>query len=289
MRYLKLKLKAESIDMEGIQVDQALPIMMLKHIDPFILIHHWKEQLPGGQRQKDVGIGPHPHRGFSPVSVIFEGSIHHRDSLGNSEIIEAGGVQWINSGKGITHSERPSKELAAIGGEMEIIQFWVNIPALKKNNAASYQPIPENKLPKYIQDNGKVHIQLIAGTLFDERSPIVTESPLLILRLDINQAGQFEVPIPADFELLIYILSGEITLPDDNIVHNRELVWFHMSGERLEFKATQDTRAILLAGKAIDEPIFNYGPFVLNNENEIMPTIRDYKMGKMGILIEDFL
>jgi redox-sensitive bicupin YhaK (pirin superfamily) len=288
MRSLKLKVKAEKIDMDGVQVDQALPIMMLKHVDPFILIHHWKEVLPGQQRQKDVGVGPHPHRGFSPVTVIFEGGIHHRDSLGNSEVIEAGGVQWMNAGKGITHSERPSKTLAEKGGEMEIIQFWVNIPAVRKNDPASYQPLKKEHIPEIIQDGGKSRIQLIAGALFDRFSPIKTASPLLILRLDVKQGGEVEIPVSPDYELLIYVLSGEIELPDENKGHDKELLWFRNDGQRLVLKANKETRAIFLAGKAIKEPIFSHGPFVLNDENEVMPAIRDYQMGKMGILIEDF-
>lgn len=288
MRSLKLKAKAEKIDMDGVSVDQALPVMMLKHVDPFLLIHHLKETLPGNQRQKEVGVGPHPHRGFSPVSVIFEGDIHHRDSLGNSEIIEAGGVQWMNSGKGVTHSERPSKELAEKGGIMEIIQFWVNVPAARKKDPASYHPLPKHKIPEIIQHEGKSRIQLIAGTLFEKRSPILTASPLLILRLDIEENGLVDIPVSPDFQLLIYVLSGEIVLPDDNKGHDQELLWFRNDGQRLVLHAKKKTRAIFLAGEAIDEPIFNHGPFVLNDENEIMPAIRDYQMGKMGILIEDF-
>jgi len=288
MRTLKLKVKAEKVDMDGIQVDQALPIMMLKNVDPFILIHHWKEKLKGGQRQRETGVAPHPHRGFTPVTVVFEGEIHHRDSLGNSRIIGPGGVQWMNSGKGITHSERPSKNLAEGGGVIEIVQFWVNIPSDKKMEAASYQPLTAEQLPLILQDGGKAKIQLIAGKISDKRSPVICQSPLLIARIDIMAGSSVNIPIPEDFELLIYVLSGSLILPDKNTGEDKELLWFKNEGERLVLQAFKDTRAIILAGKPIGEPIFNYGPFVLNNENEIMLAIRDYQMGKMGILIEDF-
>ena len=132
MKVIKGIYSADKVDMGGILLDQPLPNGRLDSVDPFLLIHHWSDQLPGGQKQKDLGVGPHPHRGFSPVTLIFQGSLRHRDSFGNDEIVEAPGAQWMHSGKGIVHSERPSESLAEGGGPFEIIQFWVNSPAESK-------------------------------------------------------------------------------------------------------------------------------------------------------------
>ena len=127
-------IKTRKVDMGGIILDQPLPYPGVEQIDPFLLIHHFEDYLPGDQDQKDLGVGPHPHRGFSPVTFIFEGEVHHRDSRGNEGIVSKGGTQWMDSGMGIVHSERPSQEMAERGGSYEIIQFWVNSPSSAKGN-----------------------------------------------------------------------------------------------------------------------------------------------------------
>ena len=103
-----------------------------EQIDPFLLIHHWDKPIAKGYRQKDLGVGPHPHRGFSPVTFIFKGSVRHQDSIGNNVVVSAGGTQWMHAGKGIVHSERPGLELVENGGDQEFIQFWVNFQAHTK-------------------------------------------------------------------------------------------------------------------------------------------------------------
>jgi len=125
MRTVKNKSKADKVNMGGIVLDQALPYRGTDQIDPFLLIHHWTDELKGNQKQQNVGVGPHPHRGFSPVTFIFNGGVHHRDSKGHESVVLSGGTQWMNSGSGIIHSERPTKELAENGGKFEIIQFWI--------------------------------------------------------------------------------------------------------------------------------------------------------------------
>ena len=111
-RSIKKLLKAQKVNMGGVILDQALPLREVDQIDPILLIHHWKDDLKGGKHQSKVGVGPHPHRGFAPVTFIFQGAVHHRDSVGGNSIVMAGGTQWMDSGSGIVHSERPSVELA---------------------------------------------------------------------------------------------------------------------------------------------------------------------------------
>ena len=287
-RSIKLKVKAEKVDMGGHLLDQPLPINMLQQIDPFILIHHWKDVLPAGANERSSGVGPHPHRGFSPVTIIFEGGIHHRDSLGNSQAVYAGGTQWMNAGKGITHSERPPKEIAAKGGPNEFIQFWVNSPSDAKKKPAHYQALAAEDVITIDQDDGKSKIQLIAGSLDGKTSNIKTDSPLLILRMDHAKGGSCMIPLPENYNALIYILEGEIELADGTIGKGKDMMWLRNDGYSIQYKARSKTKAILLAGAPINEPLVTHGPFVLNSQDEIMEAMRDYKMGKMGILIEDF-
>ncbi|MDH3650578.1 MAG: pirin family protein [Saprospiraceae bacterium] len=274
--------------MGDIWLDQALPIDDIEQVDPFLLIHHWKTILPGGQKQQEVGVGPHPHRGFSPVTLIFEGGLHHRDSRGNDQVIYQGGTQWMHSGMGIIHSERPAKELAEQGGSFEIIQFWVNVPSSSKMSVPSYQPLTTDQTPKVMMDETGSTISIITGKFKEMEGPIQTESPLLILRLDLNKGIELDFEIPSDYQAMLYILSGSITSNDSESLRSKDLVIFGQDGQGLEISCAENTTAILLAGQPLHEPVSSYGPFVMNDQTDIMKAIKDYQIGKMGVLIEEF-
>ena len=151
-RSIKKIIPAQRVNMGGHLLDQPLPVQGVEMIDPFLLIHHWNEPLAKGGRQSELGVGPHPHRGFSPVTFIFKGSVRHQDSIGNTAVISSGGTQWMHAGNGIVHSERPGIELVKNGGEQEFIQFWVNTPAKYKMEAPTTCPllprIPQRSRPK---------------------------------------------------------------------------------------------------------------------------------------------
>lgn len=286
MRSIKKIINAPKVNMGGIILDQALPVGEIDQIDPFLLVHHWKQIHVGGKKQKDLGVGPHPHRGFSPVTFIFQGAVHHQDSRGNNSIIEAGGTQWMNSGMGIVHSERPTKEMAENGGEFELIQFWINAPAKHKMNLPSYQPLTKEETPIILSDG--INIAVVAGELNGIKGKINSYSPLLALRLDISKGGKMEIPIPENYNAFLYQLDGSLKINNENNTITKDLTWFHNDGKSIHIEGLAETRAILLAGEPIDEEINSYGPFVMNTQTEIMQAMRDYQMGKMGILIEEF-
>lgn len=273
--------------MGGILLDQPLPMHGVDQIDPFLLVHHWDDTLPGGQHERELGVGPHPHRGFSPVTMIFKGAVHHRDSLGTKSIIEAGGAQWMNSGKGIIHSERPPKHMAENGGDFEFIQFWANTPASRKMEPAKYQPLTAEKTPTFTSADGKVKAGIVAGKALGKEGPIELMTPMLVMRFDIQKGGKMEVDLPKNFNAFVYQLDGKLNF-DGTTTTKKDLTWFKNDGESIAFEGLEDTRAILLAGEPINEPLATYGPFVMNNQTQIMEALRDYQMGKMGVLIEEF-
>lgn len=278
---------AKKVNMGDIWLDQALPIDDIGQVDPFLLIHHWKTKLPGGQQQKEVGVGPHPHRGFSPVTFIFEGDLHHRDSRGNDQVIYKGGTQWMHSGMGIIHSERPSKELASNGGDFEIIQFWVNVPEKRKLVPPSYQPLSSQQTPNVpLGPNGSSAV-VVAGSFRDVQGPIKTESPLLILRFNLMATEQFNFAIPEDYNTLLYTLDGSIEVNEQESGPKSILI-FERGPGNINFNVIANTQAILLAGLPLGEPVSSYGPFVMNDQSGILNAMKDYQMGKMGVLIEDF-
>ncbi len=287
MRTIKRKFKAEKVNMGGIILDQALPLNGIDQIDPFLLIHHWKSTMKGNQKQQEVGVGPHPHRGFAPVTFIFEGSLQHRDSAGHNSIVHKGGTQWMNSGKGIIHSERPTKELAAQGGEFEIIQFWVNAPKARKLDEPNYQPLSYEEMPKFTSKDGKIVVGVVAGTVSETQGIIDTYSPLLALRLDIEKGGTINLPIPKNYNAFLYQLDGKTTVNGET-ASNKDLVWFNNDGDSVSIEGLETGKAIVLAGEPINEPLATYGPFVMNSESEIVAAIQDYQAGKMGVLREVF-
>lgn len=276
---------AQSVPLGPERVMQPLPNDQVDQIDPFLLIHHASFSVQKGAHPRNAGVGPHPHRGFSPVTFIFEGSIHHRDSLNNSKVVYEGGTQWMHAGRGITHSERPGKEMIENGGANEIIQFWVNTPSAHKMDAPFYQPISKEDTPVILKENAEIAV--VAGELDGVKGPAKALTPLTLLRINLKESASVELDIRADFNTLLYVLNGSMEINGSD-VRAKQLVWFHNDGERLEISASEDTRAILLSGAPIGEEVAKYGPFVMNTQTEIMEALRDSQMGKMGVLIEEF-
>jgi len=288
MRKVAQILPAQKINMGGILMDQPLPFKTVEQIDPFLLLHHWKDELPGGENQRNLGVGPHPHRGFSPVTFIFEGGVLHQDSRGNKGVISKGGTQWMNSGMGIVHSERPDATLAENGGTFEIIQFWVNTPAKYKMEIPSYQPLSAEETPVIKSDDGLVEISVVCGNVGNVSGKIKAHSDILALRLNIKEGGEINIPVPEHFNAFLYLLDGKLDVQKGITAIGKDLVWYKNEGAAITAMARADTRAILLAGAPIGEKVTQYGPFVMNDQTEIMQAMRDYQMGKMGMLIEEF-
>ena len=288
LRTIKKQIFAQRVNMGGIMLDQALPVRGIDMIDPFILIHHWNDDMKGGKKQNTVGVGPHPHRGFAPVTFLFEGGILHQDSIGNSSIVYSGGTQWMHSGKGIVHSERPTKELAENGGKFELIQFWVNYPSKLKMAEPSYQPVQNNETPKIYSKDKKVEIGLVAGNYKGKKGPIKEETDLLLLRLNFEENGEDIIQIPNHFNALLYVLNGSLEVNNSSKIEDKGMIWFNNDGDGIQLKATKNTRAIILSGAPLNEPVATYGPFVMNTNEELMKAVDDYNSGKMGKLIEKF-
>jgi redox-sensitive bicupin YhaK (pirin superfamily) len=287
-RSIQKKIKASRVNMGGLPVDQHLPYPGLDQVDPFLLIHHATARYLSGSHPRDVGVGPHPHRGFSPVTLVFQGEVHHRDSRGHSSIVQAGGVQWMNSGLGIVHSERPSKALAEQGGVMEIVQFWVNTPRKKKMAVPSYLPLQQNEIPVLDKSDDGLRVMTIAGTFEGVSGKVETYSPMLVLRIDMEAGAEKMFAVPEHFNMLVYTLRGEVKVNDTEAVYSKDMVVFNKDGEGFSLKAQQKTIALVLAGEPLNEKVVSHGPFVMNSDTEILQAMRDYQQGRMGVLIEEF-
>jgi len=276
---------SQKVNMGGIILDQPLPTQGVDQVDPFLLIHHWDDTMPGNQHQRDVGVGPHPHRGFSPVTFVFEGNVEHNDSLGNRATVHAGGTQWMHAGLGITHSERPSASMAQSGGNLEFIQFWVNSPAAHKMDPAYYLPLSDKDTPR-ITTKG-AHVAVVAGEYQGIKGPAPTLSPMTLLRGEIQSGSSLMLELPDTFNTLIYLLDGKGVV-NEREAKAKDLIHLSQDGNTVSLQALENTRFIVLSGEPIDEEVTSYGPFVMNTQTEIMEALRDAQSGKMGILIEEF-
>ncbi len=279
---------AEMVDMGGIPVRQPLPTQKIDMVDPFLLLHHHAGRVEAESRPQEVGVGPHPHRGFSPVTFIFKGDVHHRDSRGNSAVVKAGGVQWMDAGMGLLHSERPSKEFAEKGGDQEIVQLWVNTPHRFKMDQPNYQALQFEDIPQIQLENDKGIIQVVVGNYSGINGPAKTKSDLIFLRADLNPGAEHAITIPEQYNLLIYVLKGSLEIEQYATVPALNLVIFKNDGDTVSMKTDQHTTLLILAGLPLNEKVETYGPFVMSSQTEIMQAMRDYQMGKMGMLIEEF-
>lgn len=280
-------LYAHKVDMGGFPVRQPLPSQQVDQIDPFLLLHHADIKAPVHVDPDDAGVGPHPHRGFSPVTFIFKGGVHHRDSRGNDSTIYAGGAQWMNAGMGIIHSERPPHNIHELGGRQEIIQLWINTPAKNKMDQPVYVPLAAEAAPSFSNEDGTVKGKVFSGEVMGVKGPIPSHTVVNAATLELKKSGTISIPLPANHNALIYLLDGKLNVEGFGLVDGLHIAQFNNDGDGIAFEAKEDTRVLFLSGEPLNEKVVSHGPFVMNSQTQIMEAMRDYQMGKMGVLIEE--
>ncbi len=278
---------ASTFDMGGMPVRQAFPSSKMEAPDPFLLLHHANIKVPTHTQTRHAGVGPHPHRGFSPVTFIFKGGVHHRDSRGNNNVVYEGGTQWMNAGMGIIHSERPPHDIHEMGGRQEIIQLWVNSPAINKMDQPAYFPLTAEETPRIKTADGLVTINIQAGELNGVRGKIPTLSQVNTFTVDMKKGGSYPFLIPASHNVFVYLLDGRLQVEGDNELEKNFAAIFNNDGDGITVTALENTRFFVGTGEPLNEPVASHGPFVLNNQTQIMEAFRDYQLGKMGVLIEE--
>ncbi|PWU00048.1 MAG: nuclease PIN [Bacteroidetes bacterium] len=264
---------------------QPLPTHDLQQIDPFILLHHH-----GPHRfepyNKGLPFGPHPHRGFETVTLIFEGNVVHHDSQGFKSTIREGGVQWMTAARGIVHSEQLDKEMQEHGGPLEIIQLWINLPSKLKMSRPNYQGFQKESIPVKTLDNGNVAVNIISGIFGGSNGPVQSITGIQLSTISMKAGGQFETEVDPGRNILLYVMDGEVTVNGTKLT-SRTLAEFENDAAGIRIEAGKDSRIVFGNGEPYNEPIVTHGPFVMNTTTEIMQAMRDYQMGKMGILIEE--
>ena len=228
------------------------------------------------------GVGEHPHRGFETVTFAYQGEITHRDSAGGGGTIGQGDVQWMTAARGVVHEELHSKEFSGRGGEFEMVQLWVNLPKNKKMSTPRYQGVKDKDFPRFkLGENCEG--RLIAGEVENKNGPCLSHSPINVFDLTFNQDEDVELNLKEATNTVLFVLRGQVEL-ESKSYGAKNLFAFSREGEKIKIHAQADTKILVLNGEPIDEPIFAYGPFVMNTRQEIIEAINDYQSGKMGHL-----
>lgn len=273
------------VNMGPIRLRQPLPSEGIENLDPFLLLHHYGPYAIS-EFNNPFDLGPHPHRGFEPITLLFKGEQLHRDSLGNEMIVKAGGVQWTTAGRGIIHAEAPTKAFVKNGGDLEGIQLWLNLPAKDKMITPNYQHLEEEQIPKIFSKDKKVRLNVIAGHQQNEVGLIKTQTQVNVFTANTNENGEMKVEIPEKHQSLLYLLDGEIVVNNTEVLKKgkHQMVTFNQDGNTIKFKAKKESTVLILSGEPINEKVTQYGPYVMNTQTEILEAMRDYQQGKMGFL-----
>jgi quercetin 2,3-dioxygenase len=280
MRKIKKIHKAIYSPIDNLITFRAMPTGSINHIDPFLFLnHHGPQKYPAGN--DGLPFGPHPHRGFETLTIIYKGDIVHWDSGGSKSVINEGGIQWMTAGRGLIHSEISSDEFKQKGGTVEVIQIWLNLPARLKLIAPNYIGLQKDKIPVTFTDNGKVKINAISGRWNNIEGAVTPLTDIHISDIKIKAGGQFAINIESVRNILFYVVEGNLLVNNvSTTIH--DLVEFTNEGENILIEAKSDSVFILGYGQPFKEPIVAEGPFVMNNIAEIKQAYIDYSQGKMG-------
>lgn len=277
--------RSDFVNMGPIKLRQPIPTQEIDLVDPFVLLHHYGPYSIN-ELNNPFDLGPHPHRGFEPITFLVQGEQLHRDSLGNESVVKAGDVQWTTAGRGIVHAEGPTKEFVKRGGELEGIQLWLNLPAEKKMIPANYQHVRKEDFLVVSSEDKKVNLQIIAGDLKGTYGRIATQTSVNAFMIDVEIGGDYDLKVPRDHQSLLYLLDGNVQVNGtvDLEKNENQLIWFDQNGDGFSLNGKSKSKLLFLSGVPINEKIASYGPYVMNNQTEIMEAMRDYQSGKMGFL-----
>ena len=265
-------------DGAGVKLTRVLTQDLQQRLDPFLMLDAFGSDKPDDYI---AGFPDHPHRGFETVTYMIAGRMLHRDSAGHEGLLESGGVQWMTAGRGVIHSEIPQQT----DGVMEGFQLWLNLPGRDKMNAPWYRDFKAQELPRFVTPDG-VAVTVIAGHSHGVTGA-VTRDASAPLYLDIHLPGgaQFAQTLPAAHNAFVYVYRGEVRIGGQTVPLQRMALLANDAGaDGVVIEATADAQVLLIAGQPLNEPIAQYGPFVMNTQQEIHQAIRDFRDGTLGEL-----
>lgn len=271
---------------DGFRVHNFIPSgfrLDMERMDPFIMLdYNSKFKFAPSARPKGVGV--HPHRGFETVTIAYQGKVEHHDSSGGGGVISEGDVQWMTAASGVLHKEFHEKEWSKDGGDFQMVQLWVNLPAKDKMSKPKYQAIENASIAKVPLANNGGEIEVIAGEYKGVKGTATTFTPINMLNVKLNQGAKAEFEMPASYNTGLLVIEGSIMVNGTTIGPTNHFVLMANDGEQFTIEATEDAIVLVLGGEPINEPIAAHGPFVMNTREEIVQAFEDFNKGKFGFL-----
>lgn len=259
-------------DGAGVRLTRVLTHHLQRRLDPFLMFDAFRNEDPDDYIG---GFPDHPHRGFETVTYMIAGRMRHRDSAGNEGLLGPGGVQWMTAGSGLIHSELPEQD----EGLMEGFQLWLNLPAKHKMVAPAYRDIPAAAIPEYTTAGGAT-VRVIAGESGGVAGAVQRpDTAPLYLDVHMPAGSRFTQEIPAEHNAFVYVYRGEANIAGTPVT-DRNMAILANSGATVYIEAAEAARLLIIAGRPLNEPIAQYGPFVMNTPEEIQQTLRDYQAGR---------
>lgn len=263
-------------DGAGVKLTRVLTQNLQHRLDPFLMLDAF-----GSDKADDyiAGFPDHPHRGFETVTYMIAGRMLHKDSAGHEGLLQNGGVQWMTAGKGVIHSEIPQQQ----EGVMEGFQLWLNLHSSEKMNAPWYRDFQNESLPKLVTEQG-VAVTVIAGESHGVKGAVTRATTLpLYLDLHMSRGARFEQALPATHNAFIYVYRGEVSVNGTAVSAQRMAILRNdLAADGVVVEASSDAKLLLVAGKPLKEPIVQYGPFVMNSQEQIYQALSDFRDGHLG-------
>ncbi len=260
-----------TVEGAGVHLRRTLGTRALPMLDPFLMLDEVHTDIASDYL---AGFPTHPHRGFETVTYVLEGSVEHRDSMGNSGSLTAGSAQWMTAGSGIVHSEMPGQR----EGGMWIFQFWVNLPRARKMTAPRYQDIAPGRITE--GRVGDALARVVAGEVGGHRGPvegIVTAPQMVDLRFD--SAGRATVPVTRGHNAFAYVVAATARVGDTTLRSGQLAVLG--DGDHVSLRGERGARMLVVSAMPLGEPVARGGPFVMNTHEEIRQAWEDYRAGRL--------
>jgi hypothetical protein len=263
-------------DGDGVKLTRVLTQDLQRRLDPFLMLDAFGTDNPGDYIG---GFPDHPHRGFETVTYMLQGRMRHKDSAGNEGLLSPGSVQWMTAGRGVIHSEMPEQQ----DGAMEGFQLWLNLAAKDKLREPWYRDIRPAEIP--VGQAGGTTFHVIAGSSHGIAGAMQRENTEpLYLDLELEPGARFEQPLPEGHNAFVYVYRGELSLGDTLVKRQRMAILANTPGsDGIVLSAgAEAAKAILIAGRPLKEPIAQYGPFVMNSNEEIFQAVEDFRAGRLA-------
>lgn len=271
---------------DGFRVHNFIPSgfrLDMQRMSPFIMLdYNSTYKFPPSDTPKGVGV--HPHKGFETVTIAYKGKVAHHDSSGGGGVIGEGDIQWMTAAKGILHKEYHEAEWSKKGGDFQMVQLWVNLPAKDKKADPKYQAIKYEDINRYNLPDDAGTIEVIAGEYKGTKGSASTFTPVHMFNAKLKKGGKADFQSPAEYNTALLVIEGNITVNGNKETPTDHLALMANDGETFQIEANDDAIVLVLSGQPINEPIAAQGPFVMNTKQELMEAFNDFNLGKFGYL-----